>query len=956
MENRKSLFPDVNGQTVPDALLFNLAATVCNGSTLTAHHRHCKGCEIRRPDAVWHHPHGRNKYKYFLEQPVSVTGAGRDISFLCDAVAGQRKKTPLPPLSSRSSTDDTQNLSICENVIPEEYHIVRNKGLESLELYEDAFTVQLHDCKKKLRPFPSLRPSGRLEVIQLMRVMDDMLMQTGVDQQPEELTELSQMEGLLELVQEEQNIYNIIFYEVIRQVSVNCTERGQLLAKLRQRYQSLLERIPHRLKALHTEVVAQRALDRRLTEEIIRIKAAMERLSLELSRIREHDTLVSQQVEDAQQQLAGTLQQTHTDSEVVQSYHELYELHRDRLKAQLLQMTEERDSWSQLALCLALKVIDTRKLQLINRLHNAEQGWSQTAEHCSLYLSSQDTTELNVIMELAGYWKQLLTPFVSQLKETEHAQYEQLTVIHQGITKWLDLCSTNNKSPDPRYDEASLEQLHTDLKQWSNMLALQYERYQGEKPLRCQETLRELGHTQDSWLSMSLKLFRRHRPPDEDPPADRLVLTKLERTLSELLKQLDAQVSGETGILEQMTSLLGLMDSWISKLGAAIGQTKTMPISEWMKLEKVLQNCQSLAEKALQCVSYTQMETGDGQNGPDTHAKTEKVIEQVQEFQTRLSNFTDGENQRLSEEIASIHKALTHWMMHLLLLTVPDNNLDPNQKHEYGCTANISLHTLDEEAKMLAKKLDYFSKYITGTCKLILEEKILLNPHDAKGKNEMIECNKLQTECIEWVETSKSLLSGVSSPGETDPAPCSDVLVTAADSTEALVNEGVSAQCTSDSDVNDHTQPEQSEEALALCENPVVRLIGHDGGIAERKLGESCVHLSGTEEVAASPVKDEAQKAFSDLTTVGFLQQELYDSELRVQSTEQRALKAEEALQAALDKIQELERQLQSRPSPEPKSSEEKQKTPPPPVTPASPPKKTTEANPASSSKRTKKC
>ncbi len=46
------------------------------------------------------------------------------------------------------------------------------------------------------------------------------------------------------------------------------------------------------------------------------------------------------------------------------------------------------------------------------------------------------------------------------------------------------------------------------------------------------------------------------------------------------------------------------------------------------------------------------------------------------------------------------------------------------------------------------------------------------------------------------------------------------------------------------------------------------------------------------------------------------------DSELRVQSAEQRALKAEEALQAALEKIQDLERQLQGQPSLEPKSSE----------------------------------
>lgn len=41
---------------------------------------------------------------------------------------------------------------------------------------------------------------------------------------------------------------------------------------------------------------------------------------------------------------------------VVQGYHELYELQRSRLEAQLLQMTEQRDNWRERTLGLALKV------------------------------------------------------------------------------------------------------------------------------------------------------------------------------------------------------------------------------------------------------------------------------------------------------------------------------------------------------------------------------------------------------------------------------------------------------------------------------------------------------------------------------------------------------------------------------------------------------------------------
>ncbi|XP_035031600.2 axonemal dynein light chain domain-containing protein 1 [Hippoglossus stenolepis] len=988
-ESRNMQLPSFNNQLVPDELLVSLTSTVCTRSTLghTAHHRHCKGCGIRRPDAVWHHPLGRKKYRHFLEQPTSLTGAGRDISFLCDAMVTQRKTTPLPPLTDRNSTGDTQNLSISDSLIPEEYHIVKNKGLRGLEFYEDAFTVQLQDDEHKLRVFPSLRPSGRLEVVQLMRMMDDMLEKAGVDQQSEQLTQLSQMEGLLELVQVEQNIYNIVFHEVIRQVSVGCAERGQLLAKLRQRYQSLLERMPRCLKALHTEAVAQRALDRRLTEEIHHIKTSIQQLSTELFKIRDHDASVSQQVEFTHRQLAEELDQSHTNSGVVQGYHELYELQRGRLEAQMLQTTEERDSWSQLTFRFALKVISVKKLELVRRLHVHEQSWFKTAEHCILYLTSKDTEDMNIIMELSDNWKEQLMAFVSQMKKSEHAQFEEMNAIQQDITKWISFCTAQNQCPDPKYENVTLEKIHVDLKQWSTILAQQCERYQGEELFCCQQILGELGCVQERWLNMSAQLLRRHSSPDGAPPVGEEALSELVRVLPELLKRLDTQASGETGVHGKIMSLLGDMDSWVSKLDAAIRQPETISVSDWLKLEQALCIWQSLAEEALKNETREGKGNESVQDEPNIYKETEELLEKVKEFINSLSNFTDGENQGLSEEVSSLHMAQTRWMLDLLLLMVPDHREDQDQdqdqvheqQHQY--ITNISPQTLDEDAKFLTQKLDYFSKYISSFYKLILEEKTFA--HQAEDENEMNNwCRKLQRECVDWVQTCVILLSGVKGGQVELPvkqsatSSRSDVSASPADSGETVRNKEVSAEHTTYSEVTevkDETEVEPRESTtdehkiqqdvcegeLTVCETPVVKLIGYDGNITQRKLGENIVHLREIDELVVCPATDKAQKAFSDLTTVGLLQQELHDSELRVQSSEQRALKAEEALQAALEKIQDLERQLQGRPSLEPKSIEEKKKTPPPSPPPEklpAPLKKTApEAKPTSTTRRTKK-
>ncbi|GCB67987.1 hypothetical protein scyTo_0012213 [Scyliorhinus torazame] len=55
---------------------------------------------IRPTDSVWHHPTRRTKFKYLIDQPVSLARAGRDISFLCDAVYSKCPKQSVPPVST----------------------------------------------------------------------------------------------------------------------------------------------------------------------------------------------------------------------------------------------------------------------------------------------------------------------------------------------------------------------------------------------------------------------------------------------------------------------------------------------------------------------------------------------------------------------------------------------------------------------------------------------------------------------------------------------------------------------------------------------------------------------------------------------------------------------------------------------------------------------------------------
>lgn len=78
-------------------------------------------------------------------------------------------------------------------------------------------------------------------------------------------------------------------------------------------------------------------------------------------------------------------------------------------------------------------------------------------------------------------------------------------------------------------------------------LALQCENYRGEKLLCCQQKLGQLGQLQKGWLNTSLQLFRRHPSPSGETPEGQQAVEELDGLLSEFLKRLDTQVTGENG-------------------------------------------------------------------------------------------------------------------------------------------------------------------------------------------------------------------------------------------------------------------------------------------------------------------------------------------------------------------------------------------------------------------------
>lgn len=155
-----------------------------------------------------------------------------------------------------------------------------------LLIYALPFSYSKHgldatDHEKHLVVFPSMHPNSRFEAHLLDETLDDMLKRAGIDEKAESIAQ-TEMHSLIEIIKREQDIYNVIFHELIRQVSVDCIERGRLLANIRHRYSELFSKVPQQIESLHNEMLAQRAVDRRLTEELVTFKTTVSSLEVKL--------------------------------------------------------------------------------------------------------------------------------------------------------------------------------------------------------------------------------------------------------------------------------------------------------------------------------------------------------------------------------------------------------------------------------------------------------------------------------------------------------------------------------------------------------------------------------------------------------------------------------------------------------------------------------------------------
>nr|XP_021141410.1 axonemal dynein light chain domain-containing protein 1 isoform X2 [Columba livia] len=944
-----------------------------------------KGC-LQTPDRIWHYPNRRGKLRHLTDHPVSLTGAGRDVSYLCDVATGQEAKKAMASRSAfagsrwhRQGSLDTvpcpPQATLADSLVPKEFHIVKNRGVLPLKYFDGKYTTLLKDREKKLRLFPSIKPSGRLEVIQLMEAMDSMLEKAGVDKLIR-VTGPSQLHEMLELIKAEQNIYNIVFHELIRQVSVDCVERGQLLSKLRQRYVDLMERIPEQIKTLYNKMMAQRLVDTHITEELLYFKESVGQLASELCKIQEHDHEMSKEAEETQEELAVAMEEAEESANLLEEYRELYELQRRRLEQQILLLAQERDIWISAACDLAMKIIDRNQFTLVRRLHVSGRTLTNILKHFMVLLASKDTRDLADLQEETEQFRERLVRIEAEMEFSEESSQGKLQIACGSLNKWLQYF--HHSDPSSPMNEKLLDEILQDIKNLINMLEEDLEQFRGEVHLRRTESLRSTVRLQEHWAELGQTLLNRHKDSAGALSPQHSALEEITQTTCELYRQYNIRISGNNGTIKFLTALLKSMEDWLFKVQKLKRGSGTHEAELQVFYHKIPAWLAQM-DAAMSCIGSSQLHQAGSDEKPHFPVVPREFFKMIQQWVLSLNTEVEKKVTYLTERVTELHHNLTMWLVNLLKYLAADRlswECPPRQKSDTEMDEELRLlgvNKLQHEAQELVAEMCRHSGSIVSCCRDVVDAIVRKKraEMDAEADFELKELNKIKAECCNWIQACSLLLSEIKGTrisilhledlrnlfeseeelrdlfrseeklryffgseeeqrnlfgseeeqrslfGLEDLQPNFKLKDTLISSTQEELEAEDAVTEEETSEVKEETavlQPGAGTDSLTdnnEATADMIRYVGHDSNVHLKSLKSDIVSVTGREMTASKPSTPFSQKEFEALAMLEHLQAQVLEREIRAQNAEERSEDLEKKLEEALQRIKDLEIELE---------------------------------------------
>eukprot|EP00002_Diphylleia_rotans_P032820 TRINITY_DN6924_c0_g1_i1.p1 TRINITY_DN6924_c0_g1~~TRINITY_DN6924_c0_g1_i1.p1 ORF type:complete len:1556 (+),score=266.96 TRINITY_DN6924_c0_g1_i1:59-4726(+) len=202
-------------------------------------------------------------------------------------------KEAIPQGTKESSPETSPRSSVLPTKIPKPFQIYEKSPLPPTDPnlnYEYEAVAKLW----KITIFPSNAPTTRQDVLMLEKWMDAMLERVII--KSDDITVVARETHLL---------YTICLHEIVRQVSIHCIERGQLIGKIWNRYCLLFEMYLNHGGDAHRQLRKDRDYYKSelesYSQRVLHLERELAAKESEIKRVLEAQEIVKVQLEDLQE-------------------------------------------------------------------------------------------------------------------------------------------------------------------------------------------------------------------------------------------------------------------------------------------------------------------------------------------------------------------------------------------------------------------------------------------------------------------------------------------------------------------------------------------------------------------------------------------------------------------------------------------------------------------------------
>ncbi|ORX56059.1 hypothetical protein BCR36DRAFT_280750 [Piromyces finnis] len=484
------------------------------------------------------------------------------------------------------------------------------------------------------------------------------------------------MHSFLKIIKEEQQLYDIVFEELIRQVTIQMNERGELLSYLRKRYSNMFSKIPEHILNVHTELIAQRKISERLASELMRSKEVILKLIKEIDEIKIHDQEISKQAEKAQNKLLNILTESDGNDLVLEEYQKLYRMQRNRLEDNNKLTENEKRTWTNLAIGLALRIGREHGFPEIIQLQSYCNTRLLSSIQIISFINDEKIKSINELDKKIDIWSQELIELSHSIIEEDDNNIEILTKLAHEITLMQNNFDISNDTENETEFSKNINMfdysvLMKSLSDWINMTTSVSTRFTSDKDIIISEKIKLSRSISQEWCEYAYVYLRKLKKSTNGkrfaPITDKLnMIIKL---IDEWYLKLEVRVTGEDGVASQVISLQNQVEDRFNYLNSKGTITKLSQQDKHI-LNDYLNQWQSQINNILSNLRIS------------SKSDMTKVPKNINSWLSNIREILNSDYEFQKEENEKINQNMLSWMTGVLAQVSKDSHsaLDENEK------------------------------------------------------------------------------------------------------------------------------------------------------------------------------------------------------------------------------------------------------------------------------------